>query len=298
MTIEVASRRPDGAATTQPTAKTTQRLPEPEPIPYRRLREEELMQFRTTAELIPHFRSAAQIRFPFHIPQLMGAVDIAITQYDGHSPRRDGTEAALHPVRTSYRALTTDPNITLVEAAIYVLHDTPEDCGLSQKDLADLLRMRGFSSEDAKRIAFGAAGLSRMEQGNKLSQTAYMEKIEATHWADPDLRLISGKAWDSIDNGRNDIWILISDPTAIDPHRVATFLDEKAEDVLALARRYAPHDPSTDLLEETILTSRNLVKREFKLREVRAKENQIHKGSGQTLLRRQTPSLPTARVPM
>lgn len=245
----------------------------------RHLREEELMHFRETEHLLPYVRAQVQRRFPFHVGQVMGAIDVGITQYDGHEPRRDGTDASIHQVRTVYRALLYDPKLTPVQTSIYANHDTIEDNPLmTQRDFAELLGMREpedrFSPEDITRIAFGVFVFSRIRNGEKLSQPLYMGGLEDLHWADYDLGVIRGKAWDGIDNGENDKWVLLNEPTSIDPKRVLLFADGKLEDVLDLAMRYEPHAISTLMLAETQRTTRELALRELEIRNLGIRENE------------------------
>lgn len=230
-----------------------------EPRRDRPLREEELMQFQKTKQLLPHIASLARSRFPFHAQQLMGSLEIMETQYEGHPPRRDGTEASLHPARSLYRALRANPDLTLVQGSIIGLHDTPEDCGLGYTDLKDLLVMHQFSPHDARLIAYGAIGLSRIENGGKLSQEEYLQKLEAIHWDEADLKIIEDKAIECSDNVSNDIWLLLTDPESIDPTRVIIFLNQKATGVLDLAKKYAPLAPNTKILERSLIISRELV---------------------------------------
>ncbi len=277
MTIEAIRTPLDGSNTN----KQRTRLGETEADPsfMRPLRGEELMQFGETEQLLPYVRAQAARRFPFHVNQLMSAVDIGITQYHGHTPRRDGTEASIHQVRTLYRALLDDPELTPVQGAILGNHDTIEDLGLTQRDFAELLGMREdkFSPKDISRIAFGVNIFSRIRDGKKLSQPAYMGGLEDLHWADCDLGVIGGKAWDGIDNGENDKFILINDPPSIDPKRVLDFVNGKLEDVHKLAKRYIPQAISTHMLADTIRTARRLALRELEIRELGIRENETRK---------------------
>lgn len=255
MTVEVARPRADGAR-----IQATHLLV-PEGLPTRPLRREELMDITTADQLRPHLYRLVEQRFPPKEANLgKKAYEIVARQFDGEF-RRNGNEAVVHPGGVAYWDLLNNPDISIVRFGIDLFHDNEEDLGLTAKDNYDLLTMADFQDLDARLIAFGSFALSRKENGGKLSNAEYNNKMVTIHGFAESLDLMEIKPIDTWYNTEDYNNELSNDPTNMElAKRAYEYIRDEGEDgprgkaaeVLALATTYARGKTNTRLLREAM----------------------------------------------
>ena len=196
----------------------------------------------------------ANARFPQDTEaqnRILRTYEKTMEQHKNKKKRRSGAEAATHPTRAAL-AILQNPSFSELHAAIMFFHDLIEDCNVSPKEVQAMAHEIGYT-QDAKRIAQAVSALSRVDdKGNKIEDEAlYMEGLAIIHQDDPELRIVELKSTDTIDNTKDDTFMLVVRPEEANREKIKKYnvgedgVTGKIEKVIALATATVPDAKTT-----------------------------------------------------